>query len=459
MRLLRLPRTATVRLASVYASVFALAALSLIAFFDWTVSAYADRAVATELADEMQVLQSAGRSGMHEVLEQVEQKQAALGDRQYLYFVSGPDGRKLAGSLPASAAKLGRAEWLRPAPATNREFDDETETVETLGRRLPAGGTVVVGVSTYAYHELREQLLVASGISALAVVLVALAIAYLIGRRFLARIERVNDAAARIMGGRIGERLPTIGMGDEFDRLALNLNRMLDRIEVLMESLRQVSSDIAHDLRTPLTRLRQRLETALIEEGANPERDLMARQILVQTDEILSTFTALLRIGQAEAGSGREAFRTVDLSELADRVRQAYEPAAEDQGKRFELAIAPGVTIRGDEELLTQLISNLIENVLTHVEGPGEIALTLARHEGRAVLAIGDRGPGVPEGEREKVQRRFYRLDASRSSPGAGLGLSMAAAIAHLHDATLALHDNHPGLRVEVGFPPEVGDR
>jgi signal transduction histidine kinase len=461
MRRPRWPRTATVQLAAVYAGVFAVAAFSLIGFFDWTVTSYARGAIATDLADEMQVLQNASRRGMHEVLEQVQQKQTALGDKEHIYFVSGPDGSKLIGHLPASAAKLGRGRWQRPAPTDAREFDDETETVETLGERLPDGGLAVVGVSTYAYHELREQLLAASGVSAVGVVLVALAIAFIVSRRFLARIERVNDAAARIMGGSFDARLPTIGMGEEFDRLAANLNHMLDRIETLMESLRQVSSDIAHDLRTPLTRLRQGLEAALAGEGENPDRDVLARQTLAQIDEILATFTALLRIGQVEGGSGRDTLRTVDLSTLAARVADAYAPAAEDQGKRITLDIALNVFVAGDEELLTQLISNLIENALVHAEGPGAITLTLEQGGERATLSVSDRGRGIPETERERVLRRFFRLDAARSTPGAGLGLAMVSAIVQLHDAGLRLSDNAPGLRVDVSFPiglqPNIG--
>jgi len=261
----------------------------------------------------------------------------------------------------------------------------------------------------------------------------------------------VNMALQRIMAGKLDERVPAIGMGDEYDRLTYNLNAMLDRIQTLMEGLRQVSTDIAHDLRTPLTRLRQQLESTLALDPSEAVESAVDRA-LAQVDEVLMTFDALLRIGQIEAGAGRARFETLDLSAIMERVRLAFEPAANDAGKSLVAGIAAGIAVRGDRELLTQMFANLIENALTHTYGPTTIVVSLARDGNAIIAAVADDGPGIPAHERDRVIRRFYRLDASRSTAGSGLGLALVAAIAELHGARLTLAANDPGLRVEVRF-------
>ncbi len=450
--LTRLIRSATFRLAALYAALFAVGALALVAFFDWRLADYARRDTRAELVEEMRLFQDAGQRRGDELHELIQEREHALGPQAFPYALFAPDGRRLRGSLPVSAAHDGFGAVTIPAPPSDHESPRETAEIMTLGAGFPSGERLVIGISTYGAHELEESMVSATVFSALGATLVSFLLAYLIGRQFISRVDRVNAAAGRIMEGRLDERLPPIGMGEEFDRLAANLNAMLDRIQALMEGLRQVSSDIAHDMRTPLTRLRSRLESGLLQAGANPERDALAQEAITQLDEILATFAALLRIAQVEGGTGREAFRQVDLSELTERVRQAYEPVAEDQDQTLAADLEAGVMVSGDEELLTQLISNLIENAFTHApSGPVEMRV---RREGElAVLEIADRGPGVPEAERAQVVRRFYRLDRSRTTPGAGLGLSTVAAIARLHEARLELLDNAPGLRVRVGFP------
>jgi signal transduction histidine kinase len=187
--------------------------------------------------------------------------------------------------------------------------------------------------------------------------------------------------------------------------------------------------------------------------GASDSEAGLARAALAQVDEILATFGALLRIAQVEGGTGREGFRPIDLSELIDRVRQAYEPVAEDQGKTLAAAITPGLAVSGDEELIAQLVSNLLENAFTHAPSPSPVDLSVRAEGQRAIVSIADRGPGVPEVERAKVVRRFYRLERSRTTPGAGLGLAMVQAIARLHDGELELADNRPGLVARVSLP------
>jgi signal transduction histidine kinase len=269
----------------------------------------------------------------------------------------------------------------------------------------------------------------------------------------LRRLDRVNHAVGRIMLGSLSERLPAIGMSAEFDDLSTNLNLMLDRIEALMVGMRQVSTDIAHDLRTPLTRLRQRLED--MKEGLGGLKPVTEEQIeaaIAQTDSILAIFRALLRISSLEAGAGKQRFAEVDLSEMLDRVFQAYRPVAEDTHHVLSAAIESAVKVRGDAELLTQAVTNLIENALVHTPTGSHIGLSVKQLEKGVVLTVADDGPGIPIDLRGKVLRRFYRLDASRHSPGAGLGLALVSAIAALHEAQLSLSDNCPGLRAEITF-------
>jgi signal transduction histidine kinase len=244
--------------------------------------------------------------------------------------------------------------------------------------------------------------------------------------------------------------VPVRGSDDDLDRLALTFNRMLDRIAGLMESLRQVSSDVAHDLRTPLTRLRQRLEAGL----ADPrDRGAALEGALTDLDSILDTFAALLRIAQIESGARRAAFRPCDLAALAQTVTEAFAPSAEDNHQSLSLIAEGPVLVDGDAELLTQMLVNLVENALRHAGPRARITVTAARLGRAAVLSVKDDGPGVPEADRERLFDRFYRLERSRSTPGSGLGLALVAAVAKLHGAEVALLPAQPGLEARVSFP------
>ena len=450
----RLVHTAAFRLALLYAALFACGSIVLVAFFDLTVARYAASKLRDELAAEEQLLLATSPNrAPDETARLVAERQRVLGAREFLYLVLDGGGRRLAGDLPVEAARLGPGEVQIPAPADQRESDDETAEIHTRGAPLAGGGILVVGQSTYAYHELRETLEEASLAAAGLISLMSLGIAILISRQFLARIDSVSAAAARIMGGRLEERLPAIGMGDEFNRLAANLNSMLDRMQELMEGLRQVSSDIAHDLRTPLMRLGRRLDAALDAASPQEERQRALEESIDQVADLLATFNALLRIAQVEGGTGREAFRRIDVSELMERVLEIYEPAAEDAGRPLHADIEAQLSMSGDPQLVTQLISNLLENALSHTPPQTSVALRAYAEDGRICVAVADRGTGIPAAERDKVLRRFYRLDRSRTTSGAGLGLSMARAIVQLHGGELALIDNAPGLHVRASFP------
>jgi len=291
----------------------------------------------------------------------------------------------------------------------------------------------------------------------------ALGVGLLMSSRITRRIEAINQTSREIMEGDLSRRVPTTGSGDDFDHLAENLNRMLERIEELMAVVHQVSDNIAHDLRTPLTRLRTRLELA---RGSHPEQapGEVGQEIdraIEDAEELLVTFSALLRIARLESGSSRGAFADLDLAGLVQDIVELYEPVATEQGQMLnrEGQGSVPVLIRGDRDLLFQALTNLVDNAIKHTPKGSEIRLSTARCEGGAKVSVTDTGPGIPADLREKVFQRFYRTDASRSTPGSGLGLSLVRAVTDLHDARIELADNAPGLRVTIFFANQQTDR
>ena len=273
----------------------------------------------------------------------------------------------------------------------------------------------------------------------------------LLSRGFLRRIDGITRTAAAIIGGDLSQRVPLRGTNDDLDRLSGTLNQMLNRITKILDSLRQVSNDIAHDLRTPLTRLRHKLEEAQAL-PAGPEQISAIESSIAVTDEILDTFTALLRIAQVEAGTQRAGFQTVDLSEIFENVAHAFDAAADAEGKTLVSKVQAGLVIKGDKELLTQMLANLLENAIRHTRAKSRIEIKLARDASGLLGSIEDDGPGVPAEEHENIFRRFYRLERSRTTSGSGLGLAIVAAIANLHNIRLTMADRSPGLSVTMRF-------
>ncbi len=266
------------------------------------------------------------------------------------------------------------------------------------------------------------------------------------------RIEAINQTSREIMEGDLSRRVPTDGTGDDFDQLAVNLNLMLERIERLLEAVRQVSDNIAHDLRTPLTRLRTRLEL-MRGESDRPERIAeTVDQAIENADELLATFNALLRIARIESGSRRTAFTEVELSSLVEDVAELYEPLATERGQQFSVEAPTPLCVHGDRDLLFQAVANLVDNAIKYTPDGGRIALTVGMQAGHPEIAVVDSGPGIPTPMREKVFQRFFRLDGSRSTPGSGLGLSLVHAAAQIHEAQIRLADNDPGLRAVLRF-------
>jgi signal transduction histidine kinase len=458
MHRLRVFRSGAFRLALLFVVIFAVGAITLVAAVNVAVTRYASQTTGTALVDESALLRGEAQARGRDALGQlILRRERIVHAHQFLYLLLDPQGRTVAGALPAASAKIGWGEASVAEPAEPNEPSDGQNTVRTYGVQLADGSRLIVGRNTSDLDELSDWLRFVTLWSGLGITVLAVGGGLLIASVFLRRLDRVNRSLQEIMDGRLEERVPAIGMGDEFDRLTGNLNLMLDRNQALMDGLRQVSTDIAHDLRTPLSRLRQHLDA--MRDLTRPE-DLQGAidDALAQVDDVLSTFHALLRIGQIEGGAGRSRFEAVDLSAVMERVQLAYETVAEDEGKTLSAQIAPDVVVNGDAQLLTQLFANLVENALRHAGEKAHICMTLSEEGGAVNAVIADNGPGVPATERSRVLRRFYRLDASRSTPGSGLGLALVAAIAELHDARLTLANNRPGLAVEVHFasPDEV---
>jgi signal transduction histidine kinase len=439
-------RSTSTRLAALYTSGFALSVVVLGASIFLSTRATLrrefDARLQTEAAALAQEFRTEGLTGVVQAVQEREETAGALD-----YGLQAPDGAPLAGRLARSHAPEG---WSRLHASKSGE---RAEALRVLTTRLPEGYRLIVGDSDEQNDALEATLVRGFGWAFAGVLVLGALGGYSLGRDVHRRLAAMIAAAEGIIEGDLARRIPIGGSDDELDRLAAAFNLMLDRIAALMESLRQVSNDIAHDLRTPLTHLRQRLEASRSGLGA-AERSEAIAGALEDVDAILDTFAALLRIAQIESGARRAAFRTVDLAAVASHVVEAFAPSAEDAGQQIRLEMAAPCLIEGDSELLTQMIANLVENALRHGGPRARVEASVERRAGEVELIVADDGPGIPETEREHVLERFYRLERSRSTPGSGLGLALVAAVARLHAARLKMEDAAPGLRVRVMFAP-----
>ncbi|MBS0245318.1 MAG: HAMP domain-containing histidine kinase [Proteobacteria bacterium] len=407
-----------------------------------TLESRLDRRVSAEMT-KFEAAYTSG--GLPRLLETARVHETVLPAGQLRYGVADAAGKALAGDLPVMPKTPG---WSN---VISVEKDGDVSRLRVLVVELADGLKVAVAADREEVEETKQSVF-NDIVSAFAAV-VALGIIGGIGLSLalLKRVEAIRRTAEAIIAGDFAQRIPVRG-DDDFDRLSQTLNHMLDRITGLMESLRQVSTDIAHDLKTPLAHLRQRLEAAGQVARSGEDRAAAIEGAIGKVDDILATFDALLRIAQIESGSRRANFGDVDLSEVFTNVVDAFSPTAIDGGRSIEATIAPGVHVTGDRRLLTQMFANLIENAIHHTPAGAHIAARLDRYGDGAVAVVSDNGPGVPAAERELIFRRFYRLEQSRSTPGNGLGLSLVKAIADLHDVTVAIGDAGPGLTVAMTF-------
>jgi signal transduction histidine kinase len=459
----RFLRTTTFRLALIYAAVFSLSVLLLFAFIYWTTSVLVDRqrqqsivADINDLKDEYSTL------GLPGVLDAVIDRSRPDRVGNWLYLLADPKLKPMAGNVsgwPRTPSNQGR--WLTFPIEARRAGDSASfsTTAEALEITLPGGYHLLVGQNTGPQRRMQVAIIEALVWSLAAMVCLGLAGGLLLSRNMIRRIELINRSAERIMRGEVKHRMPVSQANDEFDRLSENLNRMLEEIERLVGGIRAVTDNIAHDLRSPLTRLKNRLEVALAESGNPGERRAAIERAIVETDQLLATFAALLSIADAESGRRREDMTTVNLGEVAGDVVELYQPLAEERGLALELSCPSSVAVLGNRQLLFQAVANLIDNAVKYGDGGNRIEVEVAELPEGPMVSVADLGPGIPAAERGHVLERFVRLDASRTTPGSGLGLSLVAAIARQHGASLELADtrsseSRPGLRATLRFPP-----
>jgi len=468
----KLIRTTAFRLTLVYLFLFALFAASLLAYFAWNTRRMITEQITTTVNAEMsEVTDIYGRRGLHGLFLTIEHR--ALRPGANLYLVTTPAGQAIAGNVGALApGVMGTIGWSETAYRRLDEQDNTYHRALVNVRQLSGGFRLLIGRDLEERRRLFGIVAKAAQWSILVVVVLGIGGGIFVARRVLQRIDAMTGTAQRIMAGDLSDRLPVGRSGDELDRLASNLNAMLERIEALMVGLKEVSDNIAHDLKTPLTRLRNRAEDALAKSGCEADYRAALERTIEESDGLIRTFNALLMIARAESGQARGNMDDFDAAAVAEGIHELYEPLAEDDGMTLRLKTAPA-PLHGNRELISQALANLVENAIKYgkpVEPrPGEAKgsvvsldakqiLIEARREGdRVLLSVTDHGPGIPEGQRKHAMERFVRLDSSRSQPGSGLGLSLASAVATLHGGELRLGDACPGLVATLVLPARTG--
>jgi signal transduction histidine kinase len=426
---------------------FAVAGLLLFGMIYWAATDFAAQDEAKELELEIALIEDEMRLlGVERLPEIIDIHLQRRQDVRAVYLLQDADGRKITGNIDARAPVLG--------PTTVAvDFDGEIRNVRAHGHFLPTGHYVLAGQDAHILREMEETLLQSFGAGLVFVLMAMILGGGYIGARYVARVGAISRTARAIVRGDMTSRAQVTGRGDEFDDLAMSLNAMLDRIDELMRSMRQISNDVAHDLRTPLTRLHQRLELAHRRAHSIEDYRSAVGGAIKEVDSILETFGALLSIAQIEAGEQAMPSVIIDLSQLVRTVAEDFAPAAEDQGHVLTTDIENGISISGDSRLITQLLVNLVDNAIRHTPAGTRIALQARLDGNRAVLGVADTGPGIPADEIGNVLKPFYRLETSRTTDGSGLGLNLVAAIAKQHRAELKLSPLAPGLMVEIVFP------
>jgi signal transduction histidine kinase len=461
----KLIRTTAFRLTLVYLFLFALFAASLLGYFAWnTRRLITEQITATVNGEIGEITDIFGRRGLRGLVFTIENR--ALRPSANLYLVTTPAGQAIAGNVGSlSPGVMGSEGWTETAYQRLEEQDNTTHRALVRVTRLSGGFRLLVGRDLEERRRLFGIVAKAAQWSILVVVVLGIGGGIFVARRVLQRIDAMTGTTQRIMAGDLSGRLPVGRSGDELDRLAGNLNAMLERIEALMMGLKEVSDNIAHDLKTPLTRLRNRAEEALAKSSCEAEYRAALERTIEESDGLIRTFNALLMIARAESGQARGNMDDFDAAEVASGIHELYEPLAEDGGMSLRLKTA-SAPLHGNRELISQALANLVENAIKYGKPPAEAAqgsvvsldpkqiLIEARREGdQVLLSVTDHGPGIPAADRKHAVERFVRLDSSRSQPGSGLGLSLASAVATLHGGELRLGDANPGLTATLVIP------
>ena len=440
--------SAAFRLALAYASLFTSSALLLLGFIYWATAGYMLRQVDETIDTEIRVLAERYRlTGLAGLTALIQERASQEPPGPTIYLLADLSYTPLVGNVSRwPVLEPNATGWL------NFPLRVEGHWARAKLFRLRGDFHLLVGRDMYELETLRGQLLRTLVWGLALTIGLALIGGLLVSRGRLKRIRAINDAISGIVTGDLSRRIPREQQDDDIGTLVERVNGMLDELERLVEGVRRVSDGIAHDLRTPLSRLRNELERLREDQKEELSRKAVERAI-AEADGLMSTFKALLRIARIESGERVAAFMNIDLSELIDDVAELYQPLFEDAGRTFTLASDGSVTVHGDRDLLFQAIANLLDNALKYTKEGGRAALALSAEGNRAIIEVSDDGPGIPVQERATVLQRFYRLDESRATPGAGLGLALVTAVTELHHTELQLKDHHPGLRVVFSLP------
>ena len=471
--LAKLLRSTAFRLLLAYLVVFAVFAFFTLGYVAWNARRVLDDQIVNIVEAEITGLEEQYRQGgIRRLVNIIERRAGEPGAS--LYLVTTAAGEHIAGNVgtlppevlqrtggPGAGSCIGQdARCLYREASYGRSGDADATPHRAIVRVfvLPGGFRLLVGRDVEERTRLREVIRRAFGWSLLLVGALGLLGGWFVTGRVLRRVDEMTETARTIMAGDLDGRLGVRGSGDEFDRLAENLNAMLDRIGELMTGMKEVSDNIAHDLKTPLTRLRNRADEAIRNARTPDELRAALEGIIEESDNLIRIFNALLMIARLEAGNAREATADFDAAEVARSVTELYDAVAEDTGVKLEAVVEPDLRVRGNRELLGQAVANLVDNALKYGStpengAPAEITVGATKRDGEVVISVADHGPGIPEADRGRATERFVRLETARSRPGFGLGLSLSAAVARLHGGALRLEDNAPGLKATLVLP------
>jgi signal transduction histidine kinase len=446
--------SSTFKLALIAIGAFGLIASAIFSYVYLSTLSYvrdrSDNAIMTEYLGLHGDYERSGRDGLVEAIRR-RMIYRSSGDR--IYLLVDPSMTALAGNLREWPPEVTRGSgWAEFRAAVTRPGPTNGQLLRAMVETFPGGDRLLVGrnISDLDIFTARIRIAVMSGLALIFVV--AAVVSILITRRTVGRIESINATSQAIMRSGLDKRIPLRGSNDEWDRVAENLNLMLDRIETLMAEVKQVSDNVAHDLRTPLTRMRGRLEKASHGQRVADDDQALIDDTIADLDAMLRMFSSITRIAQIESLARMGAFRIVNLTEIASAVVELYDAAAEQDGTRLTVVGDSEVLVTGDRDLIFDAISNLVDNAIKHGRSGGHVVVASENSDGGPVVSISDDGCGIPAEQHEQVFKRFYRLEQSRYTPGNGLGLSLVAAVAHLHDARIEMLDNAPGLRAKLWF-------
>ena len=451
--------SSTFRLALIAIATFGVIVSAIFSYVYLSTASYvrgrSDRAIVTEYSSLRDAYARSGRDGL---IDLIRQRLADKGFADDAYLLVDPSSAVLAGNLKAwpqaVAATKGWVEFRAAEPSPNAAGQP---LLRGMLDTFPDGDRLLVAGDISDLDGFTDQIKTAVALGVALIFALAAVASILVTRRTVGRIEAINATSRAIMQSGLDKRIPLRGTNDEWDRVAENLNLMLDRIETLMGEVKQVSDNVAHDLRTPLTRVRGRLEKAYHGQRIGEDDQLLIGDTIGDLDAVLRIFSSITRIAQIETQARKGAFRTVNLVEIAGEVVELYDAAAEQDGTRLTIAGEREVLVTGDRDLIFDAIANLVDNAIKHGRHGGQVVVANENIDGRPVISIADDGPGIPADECEHVFKRFYRLEHSRYAPGNGLGLSLVAAVARLHGARIEMLDNAPGLRLKLWFSAPAG--